>query len=39
MSNRVAVTHAPQGNPWGYGPEIRDPDGHAIRIWDARSAE
>ncbi len=34
----VEVTHAPKEHPWGYGPEIRDPDGHSIRLWDARSA-
>jgi predicted enzyme related to lactoylglutathione lyase len=36
-SNGVEVTHGPRDNPWGYGPEIRDPDRHAIRLWDARS--
>jgi predicted enzyme related to lactoylglutathione lyase len=36
-ANRVDVTHAPRENPWGYGPELRDPDRHAIRLWDARS--
>jgi len=29
--------HAPSTSPWGYGPELADPDGHRIRIWDTRS--
>jgi predicted enzyme related to lactoylglutathione lyase len=38
VSNGIEVTHAPRENPWGYGPEARDPDGHAVRLWDTRSA-
>jgi catechol 2,3-dioxygenase-like lactoylglutathione lyase family enzyme len=36
-SNEVGVVHGPQDSGWGYGPELRDPDGHLIRLWDARS--
>lgn len=31
------VTHPPRKTPWGYGPEVIDPDGHVIRLWDQRS--
>jgi len=34
----VDVLHVPQDNPWGYGPELHDPDGHSVRLWDKRSA-
>jgi predicted enzyme related to lactoylglutathione lyase len=37
VTNGVDVIHAPRENPWGYGPELRDLDGHLIRLWDARS--
>ena len=33
----VRFTHGPQKNFWGYGPELADPDGYLIRLWDARS--
>ena len=33
----VAVAHPPREEAWGYGPELLDPDGHAIRLWDQRS--
>ncbi|HEX4864653.1 MAG TPA: VOC family protein [Acidimicrobiales bacterium] len=39
LANGVTVAHAPQEAPWGYGPELRDPDGHGIRLWDARSVK
>jgi catechol 2,3-dioxygenase-like lactoylglutathione lyase family enzyme len=26
--------HQPQKLFWGYGAELRDPDGHLIRLWD-----
>ena len=29
--------HAPQKTYWGYGAELRDPDGYLIRLWDERS--
>lgn len=38
-TNGVESVHGPQDNPWGYGPELRDLDGHGIRLWDARSVE
>jgi uncharacterized glyoxalase superfamily protein PhnB len=33
----VAFAHAPQKTYWGYGAELRDPDGYLIRLWDERS--
>lgn len=33
----VAFVYAPQPNPWGYGAELLDPDGHAVRLWDEGS--
>ena len=34
----AAVAHPPRETPWGYGPEVIDPDGHIVRLWDQRSA-
>jgi predicted enzyme related to lactoylglutathione lyase len=36
-SNGVDTVHGPQDNSWGYGSELRDLDGHLIRLWDRRS--
>lgn len=33
----VAFAHGPQKNFWGYGPELRDPDGYIVRLWDERT--
>jgi catechol 2,3-dioxygenase-like lactoylglutathione lyase family enzyme len=33
----VAFAHAPQKTYWGYGAELRAPDGYLIRLWDERS--
>ena len=33
----VAFAHGPQKNFWGYGPELCDPDGYLVRLWDQRS--
>ncbi len=33
----VRFNHGPQKNFWGYGPELADPDGYLIRLWDERS--
>lgn len=33
----VAFAHPPQATYWGYGAELRDPDGHLVRLWDART--
>jgi len=30
-------THPPRKVFWGYGAELRDPDGYSIRLWDERS--
>lgn len=32
----VAFDHAPRKSYWGYGAELIDPDGYAIRLWDER---
>jgi catechol 2,3-dioxygenase-like lactoylglutathione lyase family enzyme len=33
----VPFTHAPTKTYWGYGAELRDPDGYLIRLWDEHS--
>ncbi|MGB8540539.1 MAG: VOC family protein [Candidatus Acidiferrales bacterium] len=33
----VRFSHPPQKAFWGYGAELRDPDGYAIRLWDEKS--
>lgn len=33
----VVFSHGPQKNFWGYGAELRDPDGYLVRLWDQRS--
>jgi uncharacterized glyoxalase superfamily protein PhnB len=33
----VEFSHAPQKTYWGYGAELKDPDGYLIRLWDERS--
>jgi predicted enzyme related to lactoylglutathione lyase len=33
----VAFNHPPQRAPWGFGAELLDPNGYAIRLWDERS--
>jgi hypothetical protein len=38
-TNGVESVHGPQDKSWGYGPELRDLDGHSIRLWDARSVK
>jgi len=38
-TNGVEAVHGPQDKSWGYGPELRDLDGHSIRLWDARSVK
>jgi len=37
VARGVDVEHAPQKLPWGYGAELRDPDGYVLRLWDAAS--
>jgi predicted enzyme related to lactoylglutathione lyase len=29
--------HGPQKSYWGYGAELKDPDGYLVRLWDERS--
>ncbi len=29
--------HPPQKTAWGYGPQLRDPDGYVLRFFDHRS--
>jgi predicted enzyme related to lactoylglutathione lyase len=33
----IAFTHPPLPTFWGFGAELADPDGYAIRLWDERS--
>jgi catechol 2,3-dioxygenase-like lactoylglutathione lyase family enzyme len=33
----VRFTHEPRKTYWGYGAELRDPDGYLIRLWDEHS--
>lgn len=33
----VKFVHPPKQTVWGYGPEMRDPDGYVIRLFDHRS--
>ena len=33
----VVFAHGPRKNFWGYGPELTDPDGYAVRLWDQRT--
>ena len=37
LARGVAFAHRPRKNFWGYGPELSDPDGYIIRLWDERS--
>ena len=36
-ANGVALSASPQKLFWGYGAELRDPDGYLIRLWDEQS--
>lgn len=33
----VSFIHSPQKVSWGFGAELPDPDGYAIRLWNERS--
>jgi catechol 2,3-dioxygenase-like lactoylglutathione lyase family enzyme len=33
----VVFAHGPRATYWGYGAELRDPDGYLVRLWDART--
>ena len=33
----VEFSHPPRAVYWGYGAELKDPDGYLIRLWDKRS--
>ena len=33
----VRFVHPPEKMFWGYGAELRDPDGYALRLWDQKS--
>lgn len=37
QANGVKFSAAPQKLFWGYGAELRDPDGYLVRLWDERS--
>ena len=33
----VSFVHPPRRVFWGYGAELRDPDGYILRLWDQKS--
>ncbi len=33
----IAFDHPPQKTIWGYGPQLRDPNGYVLRFFDHRS--
>jgi catechol 2,3-dioxygenase-like lactoylglutathione lyase family enzyme len=33
----VEFAHEPRNTYWGYGAELRDPDGYLVRLWDEQS--
>ena len=33
----VKFVHEPMRTEWGYGPELKDPDGYVVRLFDYRS--
>jgi catechol 2,3-dioxygenase-like lactoylglutathione lyase family enzyme len=37
QANGVKFSAAPQKLFWGYGAELRDPDGYLVRLWDEQS--
>jgi catechol 2,3-dioxygenase-like lactoylglutathione lyase family enzyme len=37
MAKGLHFEHQPQKLFWGYGAELRDPDGYLIRLWDETS--
>ena len=36
-AREVKLVHGPRKSYWGYGVELKDPDGHLVRLWDERS--
>ena len=37
VARGVPIAHPPQKVFWGYGPELVDPDGYRVRLWDERT--
>lgn len=35
----VPFVHPPRKEPWGFGAELLDPDGHRVRLWDQTSMQ
>jgi catechol 2,3-dioxygenase-like lactoylglutathione lyase family enzyme len=33
----IHFVHPPEKTFWGYGAELQDPDGYALRLWDQKS--
>jgi predicted enzyme related to lactoylglutathione lyase len=33
----ISFVHPPKQTKWGYGPELHDPDGYVLRLFDYRS--
>ncbi|MGH7934591.1 MAG: VOC family protein [Candidatus Binataceae bacterium] len=36
-ARQIAFDHPPQRTAWGYGPQLRDPNGYILRFFDHRS--
>jgi catechol 2,3-dioxygenase-like lactoylglutathione lyase family enzyme len=37
VGRSVEFAHGPRKTYWGYGAELKDPDGYLVRLWDERS--
>lgn len=35
----IEFAHGPRKTYWGYGAELKDPDGYLVRLWDERSMQ
>ncbi|HZS48973.1 MAG TPA: VOC family protein [Blastocatellia bacterium] len=36
---QVPFVHPPEKRFWGYGVELKDPDGYCLRLWDQKSMQ
>ncbi|HVX04248.1 MAG TPA: VOC family protein [Rhodanobacteraceae bacterium] len=36
---RVDCVHPPERRFWGYGMELKDPDGYRLRLWDEKTMQ
>lgn len=37
VDEHIVLTHGPSQVFWGFGIELRDPDGYILRLWDKRT--